>query len=180
MKAEEFVSLIGKLKPNKTDFVNKDYPEEYKSLVLSKYNIKRNKNDYLVKVNELLTLIANYNLSELDICDFHFLSEVDFYYFGNIFLFGSHDIFWIGYYIDTLEVFAYDLVKEEVFLKCALGPEEFLDALHRLKLIDSKLLTDRNFTENYELIIEEEIKICSQLAGGDDYIKFYKYLFDMD
>ena len=108
------------------------------------------------------------------------MSEVDFYSFGNIFLLGSHDIFWIGYYIDTLEVFAYDLVKDEVFLKCALGPEEFLDALHRLKLIDSKLLTDINFTENYELIIEEEIKICSQLAGGDDYIKFYKYLFDMD
>ena len=176
MNAKEFVNKITQLKPKIDELIDSKYSDEFINSQLSEYDILIKNSNFKIKNNEIFNLIEKYDVSKLRIHDINFLDEEDLQSFENIFLFGAHEIFHIGFDVTTYEVLAYDLGKDEIFLKCASGPQSFLDALYQIKTLERQLLLDKELVKRYEELATETVKECSYLVGGEKYKAFYEYV----
>jgi hypothetical protein len=177
MTAKEFVTKITQLKPKNCELVKSKYSADFINTMLSQYDVFSRTSNLKAKSNEIYNLLEQYNLSKLRIHDINFLNDEDIYSFNNFFFFAAHEIFYIGFDIITYEIIAYDLGKDEIFLKCASGPQSFLDALYRIKRIETMLLLNKDLADKYEDLAIAKVKECSKLAGGEKYKAFYDYVF---
>lgn len=170
MKAIDFVDKIQRLKPNVEDFKRSDISKmliEQWIKEFDVYQISEKKYD-----NEILTLILNYNVSDLRINDITF--DPDYQEDGEYIYFGWDINDRLVLNKHNGRIFAYDGFGERVVYKCAENAEKFLDALYEImKFSKEKMLTI--YTE--EQIDEKAYNIAyiaALKAGGEEYEDYYK------
>jgi hypothetical protein len=175
MTAKEFVRKITELKPDINSFINSEYPREFIENNIREFNITE-KVIKVMKEDEVLNLIENYDLKDFFVYDFHFLEKEDYYSFDDYFFFAGFDIFIIGLNKKTLEIVCYDLDNNEIFKKCASNSSNFLDALFHLKTLQTKFLLNEELISLREELSLLTAKECAELAGGQEYVSFYEYI----
>jgi hypothetical protein len=173
MTAESFVEELQNQAPNIKQYVNRGLSENYIKRRLSMYKID-SKEFKLAYEDNLLELVANYNVSHLEIGMVTLKNQVDededYYYVGNV----EVDHLVKNKQSGIIEVLEFDQ-PSNVLWSCASNGALFLDAL----LVCESYLTRRTFDK--DLLENEKVRAaiiseCSEKAGGYDYIEFYEML----
>jgi len=173
----DFAARLKMLSPSKEDMIKKNLPEDFVDNFLQRYIcIKRTsfKRPSFLD-NTLLNLVSNFDCSKIEIGIISFLPEFvekpSFYYVGN----AEQDIIVLDktfLSVNVVDAF----YPDHIIWKCASNAENFLEALlvaadfFTSRVKDTSLLTNESYTL-------ERASICSEIAGGDAYLKFYKMLF---
>ncbi len=170
MTAAEFVDQIKDFAVTKEDLKNADFPDEFAGMLAKGYEYKvlpKTKNS----ANEIINLIANYDMSSVEIGMISFDKEIreteGFYFFGKVELDlmaiskGNNEIVVVDY-SDTDEIIQY----------CAANSKKFLAAMMTAWRATTEFLLDEEKADDYDYR-EEVIAKCTELAGGDAYFDFY-------
>lgn len=175
MNAELFVTEIKKYAPNRESLETFGLSESFITKQLNKYNCHpRSKPLTEVLVNsEVVRLINEYDCSDLTIGILSFANEIseneDHFFIGNV----EADILAINKVTHEIQVLDYTNVNW-VINGCASNGGTLLDALFQCIIFFSKSI-DLGEEEKDKLAYEYVLS-CSEKAGGEKYLDFYKLL----
>lgn len=123
--------------------------------------------------DELLNLIANYDLRKVEIGVVSFRESVEIY--GDYFIVGTDEVDPLVMYRFNNEISVRDFTDFDfVVCECAENGEKFLDAL--IAFGDFVVKTrDLDFDSPVDpALISSKIEECTQLAGGEKYRTYYE------
>ena len=176
MNEKEFVESFKKIAPAKEDLTKLNLPEDFINDLLNSYNCEEKVSPASKRFSDniLLNLISGYDCSKAEIGMIRFLPEViekpAFYQVGKL------DVDVLVLDKISLGINVVDARKpRHIMWKCASNGEKFLEAL----LISAKFLVSKlNDMENEPdpATIFRYVNQCSEVAGGDEYKKFYKLI----
>ena len=176
MEKELFVEKLNLLAPSPEDFKQYNLTEEYIQNIISSYKcLVKTKNNNSYTNDLLLSLLNSYDCSKVEIGLVRFLEnpieKVGFYQVGNIDL----EILAIDKITSQVEVIDHDNL-EYVIWECASNSKNFLDAL----LVSAEYFVSqlKNSSEEDYAIISKYVNYCTEIAGGEQYMAFYKMLFE--
>ena len=177
MTNKMFVEKLKLLAPSSEILRSRNIPENFIDRLLGTYFCERkgHRTSQLYSDNELIKLVLDYDCSSVEIGIINFLPDIidqpSHYQFGD----AEQDMIVIDKI--TLGVNVVDPAEpSHVIWKCASGGEAFLDALlscaeyFTARMLDFTLMSDNA----YASFVAKE---CSEKAGGNEYLKFYKMLF---
>jgi hypothetical protein len=172
MKAEEFVLKLEDNAPTVNEYLSVGYSEKLAKEVSESFYCPRKKNNS-VYIDELLRLIDSYNIKNFEAASVIFneniIEEPDFYLVGEV------EADWLIVDKITGIVRVVELYSTQPLWPCAANGNKFLDALLEIKLFIKKTSLDKNWIEDQNILcaISEQ---CGNIAGGEQYIEFYKML----
>lgn len=179
MLKEQFAKELKKLTPAKEDFINLGYSFELANNRLKEYECIFKGEDFKRYTNdELLDLLTFYDCSGLQIGIISFAKEIkenaDYYLIGE----AEADILALSKV--TLEVIVLDHENTDwPIWTCAANGEHFLDAiLHTASFFSSRIKNPKlvsNISYTYSNVLQ-----CTDKAGGEKYLDFYKVLLGYD
>lgn len=122
--------------------------------------------------DELLKLIKYYDVSNFEIGEIYFFTEI----------IEDDDLFKIGkieldeLYFDTKlrKCFWLSWETQEILGWCAKDSEAFLDALSLMSNIFNKMTFEK---WDDEALVWSYLNKCKNAAGGEEFIEFYRFLF---
>ena len=172
MTTRKFVKTITLLKPNTDELEGLKYPIGLIESWLKEFNILEIVDKYKGD-NSIVSLITNYDVSNLKINDITF--DSNFFDDGQHFCFG-----WdatgvrIAIYKLSGKIVAYDVYGDRITFQCAESSEKFLDALVEImKFVKEKILNNYD-EETRDKRSKEVAFIASLKAGGEEYEDYYK------
>lgn len=173
MTAQEFVKQITTLKPKVEEVIGLDYSDDFLDHWLKGFDITPIANN--VYDDPLITLIKNYDVSSLSICDItldpEFQEDDDFFFFGwNTFPDRQ------AIYKPSGRIVSYDGFGERITFQCAENSAKFLDALVEvMKFSKERMLNDYQDEEIDKQTVQVAY-IAALKAGGEEYEDYYKAL----
>ncbi|HZH63780.1 MAG TPA: hypothetical protein VEY10_02740 [Flavisolibacter sp.] len=182
MEAENFVTELKKLSPPKSAYLNLGYPpslaaEKLKAYECMSLNTKELSHQYFGN-NVLLELLCNYNCSKIEIGVVSFVEKLveveDYYIIGNV----EADILALNKLTLEVEVLDHENLDWTIW-SCAANSEYFLNAILKCAEYFNKTICSNELSENSAFTYEYVLQ-CSDKAGGDKYIEFYKMLLGYD
>jgi len=172
MKAEEFVLKIKSSAPQASDYSNKGLTEQFAKNAVNSFMIDRIKNNSIFR-DELLRLIDCFDISKLKIGIVKFYDKVEIK--SSYYLIGEVEADWLVIEKMTGLVRIIELYSQNDLWLGALNGSRFLEAMLTAKQFFLKRSFDDSLFDNQEItcFIAEQ---CAELAGGEQFIEFYKML----
>ena len=156
--------------PNLDDFKNVEISEELIRDWIKEFDIR--KISFKKYDSEILTLISNYDLSNLRINDITFDSDYqedsEYIYFG----YDINDRLVLNKY--NGKIFAYDGFGGRIVYKCAENEEMFFEALYEIAKFSKEKMINLYPEEIRDEKSIEVAYIAALKAGGEEYEDYYK------
>jgi hypothetical protein len=180
MDQDIFVTRLRKLAPAFEDFGERNLSDLFKKNFIERYYCppkpKISQKSY--SIDPIISLLQYYDCSKVEIGVVTFLKEiveeVNYYQIGNI----EQDILSVNKTILQIEVLDY-LNRDHVIWECASNSGRFLEAL----LLSAEYFTSRikspSLINNHNYTFDR-VDMCTEIAGGETYIDFYKMLLGYD
>lgn len=179
MEAPEFVNLLKSI-PSKeaiNSYRSKGLDGDFIMEYLDSFNFKEY-DESKVYGDPILDLVNNYDGSTVVIgmITFDIEPEEDdnYYVFGRF----EADFLAINKSLKIVEVLEYG-TNGHVIYQCARNSSSFLNAIIEAAGYMGKCVSDSNLRKD-KSILNLVIERCGDLAGGDDYIDFYKMMLGFD
>lgn len=170
MNAKEFCDRLSHLAPSSEDLIKIGFKKNECHLMQRYYLCKGPINDKHFD-DPLLDLIHNYDVKNVEIGYVVFKRNMKA--IGTYQPIGNVDADILAYDTINKEIVVLDYSdSNNVLWKCARSGNEFLDAL----IIVAKFTTNSLFNDSLEDqgINNTTAQLCSETAGGNDYLNFYK------
>lgn len=177
MNIQEFVSELKRIGPTKEEYISFGFSEGLAERLAMEYTFlpsERLIESYDLLSDDIVRLIRNFDGTGVQIGLITFMSNVEvsdgFVYFGNV----EMDVLSISK--ATLEVVVLDHDNLDwIIWPCAASSSHFLNAL--LVFADFLSYKVKNKVVEYNALeINECALLCSEKAGGEKYLEFYKML----
>lgn len=171
MKVEDFILKLKANTPSIVNYINNGYSEKLAIKAVSTYNVEKTKGESNYN-DELLKLVDCFSAKNLEIGIVKFyenIIEADDY-----FIVGEVEADWLV--VDKLTGITrvIELHSAENLWDCAANGSRFLDAVLEVKLYITKSSLDENLlNQKITCLVAEE---CSTIAGGEQFLDFYKML----
>ena len=179
MNAQEFVDKLKSIPSQKTIDIyrNKGLDDDFIAEYLGNYNFR--KLDNTVEYDDpIKSLVNNYDGSTVTLgmitFDIEPEEDEDYYVFGAF----EADILAINKNLKTIEMLEYG-TDDHVLCKCAQNSSSFLDAVIEAAHFAEKCSSDQTLYQNKKAL-SVVIEKCGELAGGEDYLDFYKVMLGYD
>lgn len=173
MKAKDFLDRLEALKPTPNELNESGIPEESHAIFIDAYEASMNPNIQYHNDDPVLDLIENYDASKLEIGMVTFSEPRDLH--ENLLQIGRFEEDALCLNSNNGEVVVVDGNEpEHLMWKCSSNTDTFLSALIcAASFLSGKLRQDSQFDQ---IAINDVVRECSVIAGGDTYIDFYKVL----
>lgn len=149
--------------------------DDYINKQIEAYNPRPKRPSQTISSNDpLIRLVNDYDLSKTEIGMISFEPEVteteDYYYVGK----DEVDFLCISRFSHEVVLVPFD-APLDIACKCAQNSSLFLEAIVTLaKFMEKRSIDDDLYNDQAAAVAMAEY--CSEIAGGDQYLNFYKYL----
>ncbi len=177
MDARKFTIELQKIEPKQDDLIKLGLSKDAIKNIMACHICKQKKKSLSEEGDELLNLIANYDVAKLEIGMVTFFNTIqhdaDYYKVGEV----ESDSLVLRK--NTKEILVLEEFEESNILwYCAKNGSMFLDALLFCASFFNKRLFNDAFWEDRNLILTV-VKESTKLAGGNKYQDFYKMLLGL-
>ena len=170
LSAEEFVDSYKEIVQPENVYIEAGLSKDYVENIISKYRIKLKGSPRIEQSNPVLSLIDNYDVSNLEIGMISFSSSI--LRTKDYILFGKDEVDDLAIDIATNEIVVLENNQKNVIQYCATNGDSFLSAiLEMAKFLEKRSLNDQLF--NDESANVTVAKKCAQLAGGEKYSDYF-------
>jgi len=179
MEAREFVNLLKSIPSNEAinSYRSRGLDDDFIKEYLNSFNFQeldKSKN----YGDPILDLVNNYDGSTVAIgmitFDIELEEDNDYYIFGRF----EADFLAINKNLKIVEMLEYG-TNDYVIYQCARNSSSFLNAIIEAAGYMGKCASDSNLRKDKN-ILSLVVERCGDLAGGDDYIDFYKMMLGFD
>jgi hypothetical protein len=177
MNIEQFEEVLIRYRPKVNELIEKyNYSLQSAERIVREYTITRKSESSEEELGStILNLIDNYDVSTLNIFDIRFWDEYEI----------LGDKYIIGYASEYLMILNKNgsiqgvniSDKEEVVWEICKDSDNFLLVLTLILEYNQKIKDER---ANADSVISELLTKLLPVVGGENYILFYKYMFDID
>lgn len=172
MLAETFLKKLENNAPSLESLKKIGFNDDEAKMFIQKYIASEKPIYNNIYKEELLRLVNNYQLEKVEIGIISFYNKINessnYFYLGK----AEIDLLVINKITGEVQIFEND-APEKLLWNCASNGGNFLDALIHCVPFFNKSMFDDKLWNNSNIILEMAIQ-CSELAGGNRYLDFYK------